>query len=133
MTYIRATNRQQVAAFTKGIGTTLSPIQAEISRLEDQLGRGSDSNVPSGTATAVSAAQATLANLLTARQHAAAELAGGVASSQPQVDLISQAGAGAQVQPKPMLYAIVTALAAFLLTLQLVVVLGARRMVAAAG
>jgi hypothetical protein len=55
-----------------------------------------------------------------------------MASSQPQVDLIDQAGAGVQVQPKPMLYVLVTGLAALLLTLQLVIVVGARRQVAAA-
>ena len=132
VTYLRATNRQQIAAYTKGISTTLAPIQAEIAQLQAQLGRGAGSAATSTSGTSANAAQATLATLLTTRQQAAADIAQRVASSQPQIDLIGQAGAGAQVQPKPMLYAIVTALAAFLLTLQLVVVVGARRLVAAA-
>ena len=131
VTYIRATNRQQVASYSKGVGA------------DARADPGRDTRPPGATrprfgieratsTSAVSGTQATLATLLTARQRAAADLAQGVASSQPQIDLIAQAGAGAQVQPKPMLYALVTALAAFLLTLQLVIVVGARRQVAAA-
>lgn len=132
VTYVRATNRRQVASYSRVVGTTLSPIQAEIALLQRQLGRGSGADLPSGASAAVNSAQATLASLLTARQAAAADLAQRVASSQPQIELIGQAGAGAQVEPKPVLYALVTAVAAFLLTLQLVVVVGARRQAAAA-
>ena len=132
VTYVRATNRQQVASYSRVVGTTLSPIQSEIEVLQRQLGARSGAGLPSGSSAAINSAQATLASLLTARQTAAADLARRVASSQPQIDLIGQAGAGAQVEPKPMLYALVTAVAAFLLTLQLVVVIGARRLAAAA-
>jgi capsular polysaccharide biosynthesis protein len=130
VTYIRATNRQQVASYSKRVSATLSPIQAQISALQAQLSRSSGSNAQSSTS--AGGTQATLATLMTARQRAAADLAQGMASSQPQVDLIDQAGAGVQVQPKPMLYVLVTGLAALLLTLQLVIVVGARRQVAAA-
>jgi hypothetical protein len=131
VTYVRATNRRQVAAYSRVVGTTLSPIQAEIEVLQRQLGRAG-TNPSSSSAAAVNSAQSTLASLLTARQTAAADLAQRVATSQPQIELIAQAGAGAQVEPKPMLYALVTAVAAFLLTVQLVVVVGARRAAAAA-
>src|SRR6185503_10984285 len=68
VTYVRATNRRQVASYSRVVGTTLSPIQDEIALLQRQLGRGSGSDLPSGASMAVNSAQATLASLLTARQ-----------------------------------------------------------------
>jgi hypothetical protein len=130
VTYIRASNRRQTVAYTRLVRTTLAPIETEIAALQSQLGREGDTSEPPES---LDGAQATLATLLTARQRAVADLAQGVASSQPAIDLIAPAGPGTQVQPKPILYALVTALAAFLLTLQLVVVVGARRRAAAAG
>jgi hypothetical protein len=132
VTYVRATNRRQVASYSRVVGTTLSPVQAEIALLQRQLGRGAVTTTSGESSAAANAAQATLASLLTARQTAAADLAQRVATSQPQIDLIGQAGAGVQVEPKPMLYALVTAVAVFLITLQLVVVIGARRQAAKA-
>ena len=130
VTYIRATNRQQVASFSKVVGATLRR-----SRPRSRRFRPNSAEILSRVHSPIPPhpeRQATLATLITARQRAAADLAQGMASSQPQIDLIDQAGAGAQVQPKPLLYALVTGLAALLLTLQLVIVVGARRQVAAA-
>jgi hypothetical protein len=132
VTYIRASNRQQVVSYTRLVGSTLAPIQSEIEILKSQLGRGAGSDIATGSSSSVNGAQATLATLLTARQSAAANLAQSVAASQPQIQLIAPAGPGTQVEPKPMLYALVTALAAFLVALQLVVVIGARRQAAGA-
>jgi capsular polysaccharide biosynthesis protein len=133
--WIRATNRRQAAQLETAVDRRLQPLEAEIARARTDVAEAADALAAARTPVAVSAASARLtsqetllASLLAQRQQFATTFAQSDVLAEPSVVLVTAAGRGGKVQPKPLVYGIVAFVAAALVAGQLFALLrGSRR------
>jgi capsular polysaccharide biosynthesis protein len=132
VTELRRANREQAAAYVERVQAQLAPLdrriastRVQIARLSGQIAAGG--SLGSSAAAQLSSREATLANLEQERDRVASNVAQVSAVVQPDVTVWSEAAAGGQVQPKPVLYTVVAFLLTALVAAQLAVLIGSRR------
>lgn len=123
--YVDGVNAEQASRFEDIVRERLRPLDKQVRALQDQL-RGP---APRSVAGQEAAAQRrnNLSSLLSERARARVEIAAGVSSASPTVQVLAQAGPGDKSQPKPVLYVAGAALVAMLLTAQLCLLAARRR------
>lgn len=122
--YVNQSVKQQSGAYTRSVQAQLRPIDDEIRSLSNQISRAPSRSLNSGRYLAM---QQTLSTLIAQRSSSIASIAQAASGGQPSMSVLTQAGAGAQIAPRPTLYTGVAFLVALVLASQAVVYLAPRR------
>lgn len=120
--YITQQNASQVAEYQQTSNTLLKPLDANITRTENELNKSGLAADSPRTVTL----QQSLNTLLAQRASAMANIASAAAASRSTLRLASTAGVGAQIAPRPTLYATVGFIVALLVLLRAVTYIPAR-------
>ncbi len=129
---LQRANRAQAQAYTERVEAQLAPLDRRIAAAREEVDLLTQQVAEGGTAgasaaTILASRQSNLSLLESQRDNVASNVAQVAAVVQPSVSVWSGAGAGGQVQPKPLLYTVVAVIIAALVTAQLAVVVGTRR------
>lgn len=121
--YVNRISSHATDAYSSTARAQLKPVDAQIAKISAQIASASHDTLTSGRYVAL---QATLSTLIAQRSSAEAAIAQNATNGQPTLDLVSAAGSGSQVAPKPKLYAGVAFVLALILVSQAVVFLAPR-------
>ena len=119
VSYVKRTNGQASATYTKRLAAQLAGVSAQIAAVNKELGASTVNNANASLSTK-------LGSLLTEQQTLRNDIATRNVTSAVSIKTVVPAGSAGQVAPKPGLYAIVAALVALFIGLQLAI-LGDRR------
>jgi capsular polysaccharide biosynthesis protein len=113
----------QTKAYAHAAQAQLTPIVSQIDRITSELDKAPTSKLTSGRYLAL---QSTLSTLIAERASANVAIAQNATAGEPSVTLLSEAGPGSQVAPRPTLYAGVAFLLALIVMWQLLLALAPR-------
>ncbi|MDX6647625.1 MAG: hypothetical protein QOK40_3352 [Miltoncostaeaceae bacterium] len=125
--YLAQANARQTAAYATVVSKRLLPLQRQIDAAQARMARAARGFAAAGqgareAANATFASQQSLlATLQGQRQQLLSGLAQAAAGAQPSVEIVTVAGPGDKVQPRPVLYAVLALVLGGLVTAQIVV------------
>jgi capsular polysaccharide biosynthesis protein len=121
--YVTRVSSNASSAYSRTARRQLKPIDTQISSISAKISAASRDTLASGRYLAL---QQTLSTLIAQRSSAESAIAQNATAGQPSMNLLSAAGAGAQVAPKPTLYAAVAFVLALVLVSQAMIYLAPR-------
>jgi capsular polysaccharide biosynthesis protein len=124
--YITLQVSQQASGYQKTSSVELKPLNAQIAQTQAALASAGSASSGSAISPRTLTLEQTLDTLIAQRAAALGSIAQTAVAGRPAVTLVSVAGAGSQVAPKPKVYALVGLLLALLILARLVVYFDAR-------
>ena len=121
--YVTRVSSNAASAYSRTARRQLQPIDTQISSISAKISAASRDALTSGRYLAF---QQTLSTLIAQRSSAEAAIAQNATNGQPTMNLLSTAGSGTQVAPKPTLYAGVAFVLALILVSQAMIYLAPR-------
>jgi capsular polysaccharide biosynthesis protein len=121
--YVMRVSSAETSAYGAAARRQLKPIDTQITSISSQISSAARNTLTSGRYLAL---QQTLSTLIAQRSSAQAAIAQNSTNGRPSMDLLSAAGPGTQVAPKPPLYAGVAFVVALILVSQAMIYLTPR-------
>ena len=122
--YVSSTVRQESGAYSRSVQTQLQPIDRQIRSISTEISNAPSRSLNTGRYLAL---QQTLSTLIAQRSSSVLAIAQDASGGQPSLSVLTDPGPGAQVAPRPKLYAGVAFLLALVLVAQGMIYLTPRK------